>query len=166
MHFNTKDRTGERFGRLVLREYLGGRKWRCLCDCGNEKIADTSNLTKGHITSCGCYRRERAATLNPKLTVGEYQSTEYTAWWNMLQRCYNPNSHNYKWYGAKGVTVCERWKRFENFFVDMGTKPSPELTLERKNTFGNYEPSNCVWATQKDQQNNRRNTGANKLRKV
>jgi hypothetical protein len=156
VHPNVVDRTGRRFGRLILQSYLGGGKWECLCDCGNIKIAATNNIVKGHILSCGCYRRERAALINPRFEIGEYGSTEYIAWRNMMVRCYKEKSSHYKWYGARGITVCERWHEFGNFFLDMGKKPSPELTLGRKENDQGYSPENCKWATQKEQQNNRR----------
>lgn len=162
MHPNVVDRTGQVFGRLTLIEYVGGGKWKCKCECGNDKIAATNNIVKGHILSCGCFRRERAATLNPAYEVGEYGSTEYLAWRNMMIRCYNGKDPHYKWYGARGITVCDRWHKFENFYTDMGEKPAPELTLERVNNDLGYSPDNCKWATQKEQQNNRRNSLKNK----
>ena len=157
-----KDRNGVRYGRLVAVEYVGKRRWKLQCDCGNTTEADGPNLDKGHILSCGCYRRERAATLRPAFAVGEYGTSEYFAWRNMMVRCYKPWSHNYKYYGARGIKVCERWHKFENFYIDMGDKPSPDLSLERVDVNGDYCPENCKWATMKEQQNNRRNTGANK----
>jgi len=163
MHFNAKYRTGERFGRLVLLTYLGGRKWDCICDCGNKKIADTSNLLKGHITSCGCFRKERAATLRPTYKVGTYGSSENIAWRNMMTRCYKESSHNWQWSGGRGIKVCESWHNFENFYTDMGDKPEASLTLERVDVNGDYCKENCKWATMKEQQNNRRNTGKNRL---
>jgi hypothetical protein len=157
------DRTGEKYGKLTCMSYVKSRNWLCLCECGNTTIVHVSNLRNGHVLSCGCYRKERASKLNPKLTVSEYNSTEYLAWRNMMVRCYRSTSPNYKWYGERGISVCERWHKFENFFMDMGEKPDPKLTLERIDVNGNYEPSNCKWATMKEQQNNRRNTGKNRV---
>jgi hypothetical protein len=83
-------------------------------------------------------------------------SVEYHTWANMMTRCYNKNTKDYKNYGGRGIQVCERWKNYENFLNDMGRKPSPELTLERKDNDKDYEPGNCKWATRRDQQFNRR----------
>lgn len=82
---------------------------------------------------------------------------EYQCWWNMLARCYNPQDERYKWYGARGIQVCERWRAsFTDFFADMGNRPSPKHSIDRKNNDGNYEPRNCRWATVKEQANNQR----------
>jgi hypothetical protein len=94
---------------------------------------------------------------------GRYRTPEYFAWDNMRQRCGNPKHPEYKNYGARGIKVCERWKLFINFFADMGERPSPELSLDRINNDGNYEPGNCRWATPKEQANNQRRT---KLKEV
>jgi hypothetical protein len=87
------------------------------------------------------------------------ETPEYKTWGNIRQRCYNPKHISYKYYGAMGVTVCDRWeKSFENFFADMGKRPSRDHSIDRKNPNGNYQPDNCRWATEKEQQNNRRNS--------
>jgi hypothetical protein len=93
----------------------------------------------------------------PSKTHGMSRSPEYANWCNMRQRCNNQKHPDFRHYGARGIRVCERWSLFENFLKDMGRRPFPSATVERKDTNGNYEPGNCVWATQKDQTRNKRN---------
>jgi hypothetical protein len=113
------------------------------------------NLTTGHTQSCGCFVKEETSA---RFTShGQYGSLSYKSWADMIQRCENPKKFGYEYYGGRGITVCERWHNFEDFYADMGDKPTPKHTLERNRVDGNYDPNNCVWATQKEQQNNKRN---------
>ena len=120
--------------------------WKCKCDCGTEKILQRSNITCGRTTSCGC---------NKYKTHGKSFAPEYIAWAGMIQRCNNPKAPHYFNYGERGITVCDRWLHsFEDFYADMGDRPSDGHSIERKDVNGNYEPSNCVWATRFEQQRN------------
>lgn len=102
------------------------------------------------------YQRERRRTM-PQPVQKQIRVREYAAWAAMIQRCTNPKNPRWKYYGARGISICKRWRHsFENFLTDMGKKPRPELTLDRKDNNGNYEPSNCWWATWSQQNNNRR----------
>ena len=131
------------------------RKALFKCYCGKEFIATIENI-KGHTKSCGCAIKKGMESYMYK--HGMNKSTEHKSWTHIKDRCYNPNNKSYKYYGGRGITVCDRWlESFENFFEDMGLKPDPTYSIERENVDGNYEPNNCVWANRETQANNKRN---------
>jgi hypothetical protein len=120
-----------------------------MCSCGNEVKALGGNIRRGLTKSCGCLRDEN------RIKHGMWGTPTYWVWHSMLDRCRNSEHKSYKNYGGRGVKVCDRWFKFENFLADMGEQPK-DLTLDRRNNDGNYEPRNCRWITQKEQCRNRR----------
>jgi hypothetical protein len=148
-----KDITGLRFGKLiavsVAHKINGKYCWNCICDCGGKKIIDGNRLRSGWTRSCGCISRKQKNLS---------RSSTYGIWKAMIQRCYDKKCNNYRTYGSRGITVCDRWRNsFLNFYEDMGKRPAG-LTLDRIDVNGNYSKENCRWATWKTQGMNRRNS--------
>lgn len=151
---------GSRFGRLVATTRLthkGRKQWLCVCDCGGTTISTSTDLRRGHSRSCGCYRREQASLKNRThgATTGRKASSEYQIWAAMIQRCSNPQKKDYHRYGGRGITVCERWESFENFFEDMGQRPGPDHEIDRTDNNARYNPDNCRWVTHTENSRNR-----------
>jgi hypothetical protein len=152
---------GDNFNKLtIVQEVEKQGKYRvfqCECDCGNQVKVRLGNLRNSHTTSCGCNRKEEMSKLGYLSSIhGMSKSSEYNTWNGMKTRCNNPKSPDYKNYGGRGITVCERWSTFDNFIKDMGTKPNKNYSIDRIDNNRGYEPSNCQWVDSITQNNNRR----------
>lgn len=158
----TFDLTNRRFGKLTAirpqRTNTGLYGWLCRCDCGKEAVVRTTALTSGHTKSCGCYAKHLRENGVPHTTHGNKHSRLYRIWCGMKSRCCNPNVPFYKYYGGKGIAVCEEWQNdFQSFFGwSMTNGYSDGLTIDRINGDGDYSPENCRWVTMTVQNRNKK----------
>lgn len=152
-----RDLANQQFGRLTVLRPVGvsnsrGKNviWLCICSCGKNTKVESTHLNGGNTKSCGCLQ----------IKHGLSKTSEYHTLRGMIDRCSNPKCKAYKYYGGRGIQVCDRWKNpvdgLQNFISDMGKKPLPDLSIDRIDNDGNYEPGNCRWATQEEQQKNKR----------
>ncbi len=163
------DRTNKRYGDLVVTYLLPSEvwtdthaEWFCICDCGGAIIVSSKNIDR--TKSCGCRRGKSKNALkhgHSRSPNGGKPTRTYRSWSNMKTRCTNPRATGYKYWGGRGITVCERWMTFSNFLEDMGECPEWATGgIDRIDNSGNYEPGNCAWVTSEEQNRNRRSFGS------
>jgi hypothetical protein len=152
---------GNVYNKLTVIEFDGYRNsnyyWTCRCECNNITVVRVDHLLKD-TQSCGCIRGPSPTAIESNTIHGMVGTSIYGRWSAMLDRCRNPNHKSYHNYGGRGITVCERWHDFSNFYEDIKDGYAPTLTIERKDVNGNYDPDNVIWVDMKAQGRNRRNT--------
>ena len=152
------DITGQKYNRLTAIKRVGsnnmGSTWLFQCDCGNQIVTGSNNVRKGRTKSCGCYNQELRKS---RIKHGMFNTRLYVAWSHMRQRCNNPSNKEYRNYGARGISICEEWDEFINFYNwAMANGYEKTLTIDRIDNDGNYEPNNCRWVTMAVQESNKR----------
>lgn len=148
---------GHKFGHLTVTDGNPARinriiHWPCRCDCGGLKYVTSANLCSGRVSSCGCLKLIHGESRRGGMT------DEYKSWAAMKARCTRKSHAGFIRYGGRGIAVCDRWMKFENFLNDMGRKPTPRHHIDRIDTNGNYDGDNCRWVTQKENNQNRRDS--------
>ena len=165
--YKHNDLNGMTFERLTVIGEGGRTKdrhilWECRCECGNIVNVSSRDLVTGHTKSCGCLQKDTIKTI--RIKHGDRDARLYSVWKSMKKRCENPNCKSYKWYGAKGVSVCEEWHdyiAFKEWAIHNGYNENAEYgqcTIDRIDPYGNYEPNNCRWVSMAEQAKNKRNS--------